>query len=57
MHCWPTHEQAAQHELQSHQTAQHAIYGLVHMQPFVTRLIDEPVTCLLLQGACEYEAD
>jgi len=31
--------------------------GLVHMQPFVSRLIDESLLCLLLQGACEYEAD
>ncbi len=57
MHCWPTYGQAAQHGLQLHQTATHAMYGLVHMQPLVTWLMNEPFICLLLQGACEYEAD
>jgi len=33
------------------------MYGLVHMQPLVTWLMNEPFICLLLQGACEYEAD
>lgn len=52
MDCWPTYEQAAQHRLHPDSTT-----CLVHGQPFVTRLIDETAICLLLQGACEHEAD
>ncbi len=33
------------------------MHGFVHVQPLVTRLINQLVICLLLQGAREYEAD